>query len=262
MGLSVTALTEANAFTAAIFPPASGTPVAAADVQAGLQALANRTKWLSVAPTFTGNVIVGGSLVADGIQSVGNFSVFGTSLVLGAATFNDGIAVTGGGGSAIDELTVALGLILLAGNFDIKSGAGFILRSGATASQVGNWDQQGNHTRTGTGAQAGGRQDFPAATTGTFIRTAGDFDTVHVPTPTGLIIYEIHDTNTTTVDGYEATFCNLSLGAGTGGVTIRDAAAVTIAAIPSTKNFTVTIIYSHSLNSGLGGWRLKNFVTI
>lgn len=46
MGLSGTALTAVSTFTANVYPPASATPVLAADVQAGEQALLNRTKYL------------------------------------------------------------------------------------------------------------------------------------------------------------------------------------------------------------------------
>lgn len=50
MGLSGTALTEVATYTAAIYPPATGTPILASDVEAGEQALANRTKYLASLP--------------------------------------------------------------------------------------------------------------------------------------------------------------------------------------------------------------------
>lgn len=46
MGLSGTPLTPVNAFTALVYPPDSGSPILAADVEAGEQALLNRTLYL------------------------------------------------------------------------------------------------------------------------------------------------------------------------------------------------------------------------
>lgn len=46
MGLNPVALTEVSTFTAAVQPPLAGSAVLAADVQAGEQALANRTLFL------------------------------------------------------------------------------------------------------------------------------------------------------------------------------------------------------------------------
>ena len=46
MGLSGTAITPVSTFTANVYPPASATPVLAADVLAGEQALVNRTEYL------------------------------------------------------------------------------------------------------------------------------------------------------------------------------------------------------------------------
>jgi hypothetical protein len=50
MALSGTALTEVATYTAAIYPPATGTAIQSSDVEAGEQALANRTKYLASLP--------------------------------------------------------------------------------------------------------------------------------------------------------------------------------------------------------------------
>jgi hypothetical protein len=50
MALSGTAITEVATYTAAIYPPATGTAIQSSDVEAGEQALANRTKYLASLP--------------------------------------------------------------------------------------------------------------------------------------------------------------------------------------------------------------------
>lgn len=50
MSLSATALSEVATYTTNIYPPDAGTPILAADVEAGEQALANRTKYLASLP--------------------------------------------------------------------------------------------------------------------------------------------------------------------------------------------------------------------
>lgn len=46
MGLKAIALTAVDSFTTALYPPSPGSPVQAADVEAGEQVLLNRTLWL------------------------------------------------------------------------------------------------------------------------------------------------------------------------------------------------------------------------
>lgn len=62
MSLSGTALTEVDAFTAQVFPPAPGTPVLAEDVQAVAQVFANRTHNLQLHKT--NKVMASGELLA------------------------------------------------------------------------------------------------------------------------------------------------------------------------------------------------------
>ncbi len=65
MTLSATAITEVDAFTANIYPPAQGTVNDASDVLAGLQAFANRTRRLinrsygTLETDGAGNVAIG-----------------------------------------------------------------------------------------------------------------------------------------------------------------------------------------------------------
>jgi hypothetical protein len=50
MGLSGSAIVPVATYTADVYPPAAGTPVLAADVEAGEQAFANRWEWLLAQP--------------------------------------------------------------------------------------------------------------------------------------------------------------------------------------------------------------------
>lgn len=75
MGLDPTALVEADAFTAAIYPPRTGTAVAAADVAAGEQVLANRTKNLQAKKIAKAGDVVTGLLEFSAPGGAGSVSV-------------------------------------------------------------------------------------------------------------------------------------------------------------------------------------------
>lgn len=77
MGLSATALTEVDVFTANLYPPATGTPMASADITANVQALGNRTKFL--------NGRVPKAFSSDTYDVVGDSTVFNTTSYVGSS---------------------------------------------------------------------------------------------------------------------------------------------------------------------------------
>ncbi len=87
----VGSITEVDAYTASVPTPGSGTPVLAADVIAGEQALANRTKYFKNSPTFDGTISVG---VNAGLTGV--LTVTGATICNGAVTLANTTTVTGG----------------------------------------------------------------------------------------------------------------------------------------------------------------------
>lgn len=102
MALRGTPLTETSAFTATVFPPATGTNVQSTDVEAGEQALANRTTFLhdclkgtaqlpGVDPTATEDPGLQRFHALGLARAWANISTDG----LGAVTKNDGYNVGG-----------------------------------------------------------------------------------------------------------------------------------------------------------------------
>lgn len=78
MSLSLVPLTAVSAFTAAVYPPASGTAVLSADVASGEQALLNRTEYLydlkrpGTTPSYKNQLIWTADPADWGYLSIGN----------------------------------------------------------------------------------------------------------------------------------------------------------------------------------------------
>ena len=82
MGLSGSAIVPVATYTADVYPPAAGTPVLAADVEAGEQAFANRWEWLLAQPRVAHVYRVGlASATANPLThaTVGTFAIPGGS---------------------------------------------------------------------------------------------------------------------------------------------------------------------------------------
>lgn len=143
MALSDTPLTETSAFTAAIYPPKPNSAVLSNDVEAGEQALANRTRFL-----YNGGPFPKGMTIT---QSVAN----GNGVTATANGTGDGVVGTGGassgaGGSFTGGATDGIGVE----GFGTGSGRGGAFQGGLSGAGV--IAQGGGSNAPGVQAQADG----------------------------------------------------------------------------------------------------------
>jgi hypothetical protein len=124
MGLSSTALTAVDAFTAALYPPQTGTDVLAADVEAGEQVLVNRTHNLNLHKLALAGGTMTGALTLDDSAS---------SLVVPAG---GSIQVQAGGSISIADDLPNAGL-LCDGKIRLENNAELQLDSGTLTQLLG-----------------------------------------------------------------------------------------------------------------------------